>query len=214
MTTPPRDPDVYFESVYRSQPPDGTAIRAAGWDIGRPQPPVVELARTGAFGHRVLDAGCGTGDNALHLAARGHLVTGVDAAETAIEHARGKAARRGLAATFAVCDARDLPGYDGDFDSVVDSGLFHTFGDTDRSRYVAALRRACAPGGTVHILAVSDAVPPGPGPRRIAESELRESFSAGWVVEELRAVDMLGKLPGSDDEAAIPAWLLSARRTA
>lgn len=213
MTTPP-NPGVYFESVYRSQPPGGGVVRAAGWDIGRPQPQVAELARVGALGRRVLDAGCGTGENALHLAALGHLVTGVDAAETAIEHARDKAARRGLTATFAACDARELPGYDGDFDTVVDSGLFHIFGEDDRARYVAALHRACAPGGTVHILAVSDAAPPGPGPRRITEAELREAFSSGWVVEEVRATEMLGRLPDSDAEMPIPAWLLSARRAA
>jgi 2-polyprenyl-3-methyl-5-hydroxy-6-metoxy-1,4-benzoquinol methylase len=102
VTTPSPDPTVYFESVYRSQSPDGTVVRAAGWDIPQPQPPVAELAEAGAFGHRVLDAGCGTGENALYLAARGHLVTGVDAAETGIEHARAKAARRGIDATFAI----------------------------------------------------------------------------------------------------------------
>ena len=44
----------------------------------------------------VLDAGCGTGDNALFFAARGHRVTGIDFVEEAIRRARGKAAERGL----------------------------------------------------------------------------------------------------------------------
>lgn len=175
---------------------------------------MVELAGTGAFGRRVLDAGCGTGENALYLAAHGHVVTGVDAAATAVEHARVKADRRGIAAEFAVCDARDLPGYERQFDTVLDSGLFHTFSDVDRPRYVAALHRVCAPGGVVHIMAVSAAAPPGPGPRRITEEELRRAFSAGWDIEEVRPVGMQGELPGVDAETTIPAWLLSARRTA
>ena len=36
----------------------------APWDVGRPQPAVVRLASTGGFAGAVLDAGCGTGENA------------------------------------------------------------------------------------------------------------------------------------------------------
>jgi methylase of polypeptide subunit release factors len=56
-----------FETAYAGQAP---------WDIGRPQPAFVAVADriTGA----VLDAGCGTGDNALYFAGRGCTVTGID----------------------------------------------------------------------------------------------------------------------------------------
>jgi SAM-dependent methyltransferase len=57
-----------FESIYRTQPPDGTPVAEAGWDIGEPQPRLIELDRGGAIIGTVLDAGCGTGDNALYLA--------------------------------------------------------------------------------------------------------------------------------------------------
>jgi hypothetical protein len=43
----------------------------APWDIGRPQPTVVRLATGGGFAGAVLDAGCGTGENAVHIAALG-----------------------------------------------------------------------------------------------------------------------------------------------
>ena len=48
------------------------------WDIGEPQPALVELAQAGAIEAPVLDAGCGTGENSLMLAARGMEVLGVD----------------------------------------------------------------------------------------------------------------------------------------
>src|ERR1700761_4115441 len=64
---------------------------AAPWDIGRPQPAVLRLADEGAFAGAVLDAGCGTGEHALHLAALGLHVLGVDVAETALAIAREKA---------------------------------------------------------------------------------------------------------------------------
>src|SRR6478736_3521376 len=64
----------------------------APWDIGRPQPAIVRLASEGGFAGAVLDAGCGTGENALHVASLRLSVLGVDVAETALAIARAKAA--------------------------------------------------------------------------------------------------------------------------
>lgn len=60
----------------------------ASWDVGRPQPAIVRLASEGQFAGAILDAGCGTGENALHVAALGLPVLGVDVAETALPMAR------------------------------------------------------------------------------------------------------------------------------
>jgi len=40
------------------------ASRPAPWDIGRPQPAFVRLAEQGLLSGRVLDSGCGTGEQA------------------------------------------------------------------------------------------------------------------------------------------------------
>src|SRR5437763_15307523 len=76
-----------WDASYRDGP--------APWDVGVPQPAVVRLAAAGAFSGAVLDAGCGTGEDALHLAARGLSVLGIDVAETALASARGQAHQRG-----------------------------------------------------------------------------------------------------------------------
>jgi SAM-dependent methyltransferase len=78
-----------FESMYAGKAP---------WDIGKPQPAFVEVADrvTGA----VLDAGCGTGENALFFAGRGHSVLGIDFLERPLQEARRKAQERGLNAEF------------------------------------------------------------------------------------------------------------------
>jgi 2-polyprenyl-3-methyl-5-hydroxy-6-metoxy-1,4-benzoquinol methylase len=82
----------------------------------------------------ILDAGCGTGENALCFAGRGQQVTGIDFLEEPITRARRKATERGLSATFLVQDAVALKDWSEQFQNVIDSGLFHVFSDEDRMR--------------------------------------------------------------------------------
>jgi 2-polyprenyl-3-methyl-5-hydroxy-6-metoxy-1,4-benzoquinol methylase len=93
------------------------------WDIGRPQPIVVELADEGAIRGQVLDAGCGTGAHALMAASRGLEATGIDASPRAIEIAKRKGTDRGGTARFLVWDALTLRDLNERFDTVIDSGL-------------------------------------------------------------------------------------------
>ena len=150
----------------------------APWDIGRPQKAFVDVADriTGS----VLDAGCGTGENALFFAGRGHTVTGIDFLDEPITRAKQKAAERGLTATFLVMDAlalKDLPEV---FDSVIDSGLFHVFSDEDRRRYVEGLATVLKPGGRLFLLCFSDEEPGTQGPRRVSQEEIDDAFAEGW----------------------------------
>jgi len=177
-----------WDSAYRGAPPP--------WDIGRPQPIVEAIASAGGFRGRVLDAGCGTGENALYLASRGFEVVGVDWAELAICAARAKATERGLAATFVVADATRLPEEaPGPFNSAVDSGLFHTFDDADRARYVRSLAGVLEPGAMLHVLCFSDSEPGDWGPRRVTEAEIRAAFADDWrvaAIEPFRFATRLG----------------------
>lgn len=113
-----------FDAAYHGTPP---------WEIGRPQPAIAELAEAAAIGGRVLDVGCGTGEHALLAAGLGLPAVGVDASPAAIEIAGRKAAERGLQARFLLHDALDLAALGEQFDTVIDSGLFHVFTDQDRT---------------------------------------------------------------------------------
>jgi SAM-dependent methyltransferase len=57
----------HFEEAYRARPP---------WDIDGPQPDLARLFDAGLIQGRVLDIGCGTGENALFFASQGIDVTG------------------------------------------------------------------------------------------------------------------------------------------
>src|SRR5205085_303138 len=140
------------------------------------------------FGGRVLDAGCGTGEHALMAAAHGLDATGIDASPRAIQIAERKAIKRGVTARFRVWDALALADLNEQFDTVVDSGLFHVFGDERRAQYVGSLAAVVRPGGRVLLACFSDRQPGNWGPRRVRQAELRDAFANGWVVESIEPV--------------------------
>jgi SAM-dependent methyltransferase len=183
----------------------------APWDVGHAQPVVVHLAAEGGFAGTVLDAGCGTGENALHVAALGLPVLGVDVAETAVALARKKADERGIPAEFVTADALHLERLGRAFNRVLDCGLFHTFEGDERLAYVASLASVTEPGATLYVLCFSDEGPD-TGPHPVSRDELRASFRPenGWSVDAIARDRVQTRFHG--DQGA-PAWLATIRRT-
>jgi SAM-dependent methyltransferase len=189
-----------FDALYAGTPP---------WDIGRPQPAFLALAEAGAVRGRVLDVGCGTGEHVLMAAGLGLEATGVDAAATAIDAAKGKARDRGLSARFLVWDALRLAALGELFDTVLDSGLFHVFQDDDRPRFVDGLRAVLRPGGRYLMLCFSDRQPGAWGPRRVTQAEIRASFDDGWRVDSIQPA----RFDITIDPNGALAWLAAITRT-
>ena len=186
-----------FESAYLGTPP---------WDIGRPQPAIMRLAQARQITGSVLDVGCGTGENVLYLAELGFAAMGVDGAPTAISKARAKAKQRGVTAQFEVADALSLSMPNRQFDSVIDTGLFHVFSDEERDRFRDSLKRVVKPGGTYFLMCFSDQEPGDWGPRRVTQAEIRSVFSDGWRVNHIE--------PSAFDTnmGHAQAWLASVSR--
>jgi SAM-dependent methyltransferase len=189
-----------FDALYAGTPP---------WDIGRPQPAFLALAEAGAVRGRVLDVGCGTGEHVLMAAGLGFEATGVDAAATAIDAAKGKARDRGVTARFLVWDALRLAALGELFDTVLDSGLFHVFQDDDRPRFVDGLRAVLRPGGRYLMLCFSDRQPGVWGPRRVTQAEIRASFDDGWRVDSIEPA----RFDVTIDPNGAQAWLAAITRT-
>lgn len=211
-------PEMDFEEIYRA----GTA--RVPWDIGEPQPALAELVSSGWCTGTILDVGCGTGELALSLASRGHPVTGVDLAPSAVELATRKAAERGLTVEFRAEDACELDGYDGHFDTVLDSGLLHCLEPSAQRRYLKVLHRVCRVDGKVAVLCFAD-VPDArtPDESRLTEQWLRELFAEYWEIEALENAHILGRIPDGlgemsawprDEQGRTPmtGWRLRARR--
>ena len=184
----------------------------APWDVG-PQPAVVRVASEGGFAGRVLDVGCGSGENALHLASLGLSVLGVDVAETALAIARVKAADRGIEAEFAAADALALEGLGRTFETVLDCGLFHTFDADERPGYVASLASVTERGGTLYVLCFGDEGRGEFGPHPVSREELRGAFgpSSGWAIADISPDRVHTRY---HDDAGAPAWLATLTRRA
>jgi len=183
----------------------------APWDIGRPQPAFVQLAEQGLLSGRVLDVGCGTGEQVLLAAAYGASeAVGIDISPRAIGKARAKAAERGISARFEVGDALNLSTQGRGFSTIIDSGVFHVFSDEDRPRYGASVALALEPGGHLYLMCFSDKQPGGFGPRRVRKEELRDAFRGGWTVESITAGTFEINPLASTTQAQ--AWLAVIRR--
>ncbi len=206
MSEPAEVPRERFQDMYAGSAPP--------WDIGKPQPKFVEAE--GRLQGSILDAGCGTGENALFFASKGHAVTGIDFLEAPIAAAKRKAAERGIKAAFRVGDALKLEESSEQFDNAIDSGLFHVFADDDRARYVRGLAKVVRPGGRVMMMCFSEKTPGDQGPRRVTEAEVRAAFAKGWEIEtlerarfETRPEARQAMFAGENPHA----WFLVARRT-
>ena len=189
-----------FNESYRRTPP---------WDIGRAQREIVRLAESGKLSGDVIDLGCGTGENAMMLAAKGNRVLGIDSAPRAIAKARSKAKERGSMAEFRVADALGLQALGRQFDAAIDCGLFHTLSDDQRGIFAASLKAAIRPGGRCFILCFSEQEPSDwGGPRRVTKEEILETFDDGWRVDAIDAA----KLEGTGLGEGGRAWLASLTR--
>ncbi len=87
---------------------DWNAHYASGftpWDSDEPDPALVATVEAGTIpAGRALEVGCGTGTNALWLAARGFDALGVDVSPLAIDRARAKLGGAANACRFEVLD--------------------------------------------------------------------------------------------------------------
>ncbi|MGV0635914.1 class I SAM-dependent methyltransferase [Mycolicibacillus trivialis] len=218
-----------WDSVYRGE---GDFEGPPPWNIGEPQPELAELIRAGKVRSDVLDAGCGVAELSLALAAQGYTVVGIDLSDTAIAAATKAAEERGLtSATFVQGDITAFTGYDGRFNTILDSTLFHSIPVEGRDGYLSSVQRAAAPGARFFILVFAKGAFPAEleeKPNEVEEDELRAAVSKYFDIDEIRPAfihstmqqfgDGAPQFPPRDtDEKGrmkMPAFLVSARKPA
>ncbi|MCC7362925.1 MAG: class I SAM-dependent methyltransferase [Dehalococcoidia bacterium] len=143
---PPRDPERELEKLHTTLMSQLKVANIAIWG-GRRR---VDAA------FRALDAGCGTGDNAIFLAeqvrhAGGHVVA-VDLSAASLDIARQRAAKRGIEnITFVQAPLEELPHLGlGTFDYAVSTGVLHHLASPEAG--LAAIRDVLTPDGGMGLM--------------------------------------------------------------
>ena len=121
------------------------------------------LADAFPAGSRVLELGCGTGEDAAWLARRGVRVTALDASPGMLDEARRKVEAAGVRQLVTLCriDLDRLPeaGFEPLLDGDLFDGAFSNFGALnclgDRRRLGVALADAVRPGGRLILVVMA-----------------------------------------------------------
>lgn len=182
------------------------------WDTGVPDAHLVALVGTGTIATgRALEIGCGTGTNALWLAAQGFEVVGVDVAPLAIDKARAKAAAAGGVARcrFQVLDFLAERPEGGRFDFVFDRGCFHVFDEAEtRARFADGVADLLAPGGRwLSLIGSTEGPPLDIGPPRRSAADVVTAIEPALEIVELRSLLFETRL-----ESPSAAWACLSRR--
>jgi SAM-dependent methyltransferase len=99
---------------------------------------------------RVLEVGCGAGNNLWFAAREGFQVAGIDASEAAIDLAKARFNEDGLNGDLRVGDATELPFPDGSFDLVIDRAALTHMPKTAIGDAISEVQRVMKAGGTFH----------------------------------------------------------------
>lgn len=105
---------------------------------------------------RILEIGCGTGNNLWFCAREGFDVTGIDASAPGIRYAQERFAEDGLMGDFQVADFTRLPFDDDSFDMVLERGGVSQAPKTAARAALVEAARVLKPGGMLHAEIYSD----------------------------------------------------------
>ncbi|MBF0549490.1 MAG: class I SAM-dependent methyltransferase [Deltaproteobacteria bacterium] len=105
---------------------------------------------------KILEVGCGAGNNLWFAAREGFLVTGIDGSASAIAYAQQRFKQEGLCGDLRVGDFTALPFESDSFDLVVDRCAITHTGWSSGQKAVAEIHRVLRNGGRFHFNAFSE----------------------------------------------------------
>ena len=105
---------------------------------------------------RVLEIGCGAGNNLWFAAREGFDVTGLDGSAAALDFARQRFQDEGLSGEFTVGDFTRLPFADGTFDIVLERGAVSMAPRSAAKQAILEATRVLRAGGLIYAEIYSD----------------------------------------------------------
>jgi ubiquinone/menaquinone biosynthesis C-methylase UbiE len=98
-------------------------------------------------GEKVLDIGCGTGDQSIYFAKKEAIVAGIDINPKMIGRALMRKKKEGLEVYFQGGDATNLPFLEPVFDVAVISLVLHEIESKERNKVISEMKRVVKKGG-------------------------------------------------------------------
>jgi SAM-dependent methyltransferase len=180
------------------------------WDIGRPDSNLIQaVTKVPIKPCKVLDIGCGTGDNAIWLSQQGFRVTAVDTSEIAIGKAKEKASKANAECVFEVADILKSPVEGGPFGFVFDRGFFHTLGsDKERETFAEKVSDHLEKDGLwLSLLGNADERRNGPGPPQRTARDI-----VNVVEPHFEILSLVSGAFGSNHSNPPRAWICLVRK--
>jgi SAM-dependent methyltransferase len=182
---------AWFEAVYETAGADAAQIP---WADLAPHPLLAAwLAQTAApaAGARALDIGCGLGDNAAAIAAKGWRTSAFDLSARAIRWAQTRFPQIAFTATDLFAPPAE---WTGTFDLVHECYTLQALPDIPRAEAMGRIASFVKPGGTLVVIArARDGVGPASGPRSgppwpLTRQELMDFAAHGLSVRAIEAL--------------------------
>ncbi len=182
------------------------------WDHGMPDGNLMAWVKRWPIEPcKVLDIGCGTGENSIWLARQGFAATGCDISKTAIARAKDKAASAKVECTFHTVDFLEgrLPGLP--FGFAVDRGCLHCIkGEAGRRRFAKNVADHLTEAGLwLSLIGNADEPEREVGPPQLAAGEVAAAVEPCFEILSLEAGHF-----GSDQDNPPRAWICLMRKRA
>lgn len=153
-------------------------------------------------GSRVLDIGCGTGEDAWWLAGQGYSVVGIDESPRMVEAARAKSSRSGMDIEFQCRSLQVFASEGRKFDAVISN--FGALNCVPLMEWTEIVPRLLNPGGRGFVVLMGD-------------RPLPERLRTGWGTGPARAHESpvaVGGLPVTVHYESVPTIRAALERTA
>ncbi len=160
------------------------------WDVGQPDFNLIEVVTQKPIQScKVLDIGCGTGDNSIWLAQNRFQVIGTDVSDIAIEKAKEKASKAGVKCDFMLVDFLKKKIQGAPFGFVFDRGCFHSFSsENDRRSFAKNVARHLEEAGLwLTIVGNADEHREGPGPPRRTAGDIVSAVEPYFEILSLQS---------------------------
>jgi len=145
------------------------------WDVGQPDFNLIEVVtKKPILSCKVLDIGCGTGDNSIWLAQNRFQVIGTDTSDIALKKAKEKASKANVECDFVLVDFLKNKIEGAPFGFAFDRGCFHSFSSVnDRGRFAQNVAAHLEEAGLwLTIVGNADEDRQGPGPPQLTAGDI------------------------------------------